>query len=108
MIRCYQGKIVRICLLLGLGLALPSVSFSNVSGRLDDLGDRSLVRVNDFERIQKEKVSARFSVMNTWCSIGHFLLVNHDDFTLQPLPGISSKKSGFGPGGFHHGTISNV
>jgi hypothetical protein len=76
---------------LGLGLALPSVGLSNVSGKFENLGDRSLVGVHDFEGIQKEKVGARFSLMNSWCSVGHFLLVNHDDFPPQPLPSISKK-----------------
>ncbi len=94
MVRCYQRKSVIICLAVGGGLTLPFTGFSNVSDSIEDLSNGSVVMLADLERIQKEKVSARLSGMNTWCAAGRLLLVNHDDFPPQLLPDVPSKKTG--------------
>lgn len=93
MIQYLQRKYAMLCLALGLGLALPFAGFSNVSGSEEDMRNRWLVKLADLERFQKEKVDARFSGRNLWWVGGGALVAIHDDFSLRPLPDISSKKT---------------
>jgi hypothetical protein len=91
---CYQKKSSFIWLILWLGLVSPFARFSSVSGSEEDLENRSLARLADLERIQKEQASARLGVMNTGYAPGRSFLVNIDVFSSLLSPDLSKKRTG--------------
>jgi len=91
-----QRNISLVCLTFFVGMALTFAGFSTVSGSKESLEKekRSLVRVENFEPIQKEKMSARLASMNTEWASGRFFLVQRDVASSQPSPDFSLKGTG--------------
>lgn len=91
---CCQKKSTFIWLILWAGLVSLFAIFSSVSGIEEDLENRSLARLADLERIQKEQASARLGVMNTGYAPGRSFLVNRDVFSSLRSLDLSTKRTG--------------
>jgi len=92
--QCDQSKVSRIWLTLWVGVVLTLAGFSTVSGSEENLENRSLARLEDFEPIQKEKMSARLAYMNTEWALSRTFFVHRDVAPPQSSPEFSSKGTG--------------
>jgi len=92
--RCFMRKFPAFCLTLCLGLAFLCAGFSiGNNGSEKVLDNWSLSSLADWDRIQKEKLSARLAGTHIQFGPVRLLLVNNDISPPQNPPDFSSKRT---------------